>query len=291
MIRRAVAVGQFYKGDKNSLEKSIKNCFLDKRGPGSQPEIQNKKPIVKGIVVPHAGFIYSGAIAAHSYQFLSEHGFGDVFIILGPNHTGMGSGVSVMSEGSWETPLGNIPINEKIGKKLTSGIIDNDNIAHIQEHSIEVQLPFLKYCSKNNPFSFVPISMGMQDNETSKEIGTLIADVIKNSDENIVIIASSDFSHIGFNYMTMPPQNMRVDEYSKMQDMIAIDKIKKHEPEELIDIVHSKNISMCGAGPIAAMLWATKILECKHVELLKYGSSYEVHPSSSCVGYGALAVY
>ena len=84
---------------------------------------------------------------------------------------------------------------------------------------------------------------------------------------------------------------MRVDEYSKKQDMLAIDKIKDYDPEGLIEIVNSKNISMCGAGPIAAMLWATKYLECDQVELLKYGTSYEVHPSSSCVGYGALAVY
>lgn len=291
MIRRAVASGQFYEGDKKNLENRIKNCFLDKRGPETLPEIKQKKPAVKGLVVPHAGYIYSGAIAAHSYNFLSEHGFADVFIILGPNHTGMGSGVSIMTNGSWQTPLGEVEINEEIANKLWTGIIDKDDTAHNYEHSIEVQLPFLKYCSKEKSFTFIPICIGMQDKETSKEIGKILADVINKSDENIVIIASSDFSHIGFNYYTMPPKGISVDEYTKKQDMLAINKIINYDPDGLIDIVNSKNISMCGAGPVAAMLWATKILDGKHVELLKYGSSYEVHPGSSCVGYGSLAIY
>ena len=269
----------------------IKECFLDERGPGKLPKITPGKKEIIGIVVPHAGYIYSGAIAAHSYNSLSENGFSKTFIILGPNHTGIGSGVSVMTSGSWQTPMGNVGINEILAEKLSKEIIDNDKNAHLYEHSIEVQLPFLQYISENKEFNFVPICMAMQDYETSKEVGEIIAESIKDLDGKIVIIASTDFSHAGFNYMSMPPEGMRVDEYAEKQDKFAIDQILQMNPKGLIDTVHQKNISMCGYGPVAAMLTAAEILGAKKAELLKYGTSYEVHPGSSCVGYGALVVY
>ena len=290
-IRKAAVAGQFYDGDKISLEQRIKTCFLDERGPGNLPEIDQGKKNIRGLVVPHAGYVYSGAIAAHSYHYLSNNGFADTFIILGPNHTGAGSGVSVMAEGLWETPMGTVPVNNSIAKQLGKGIIDKDDRAHSYEHSIEVQLPFLQFSARDKKFDFVPICMAMQDFQTSQEVGKSLADVIKNSKEKIVIVASSDFSHAGFNYMSMPPEGMRVDEYAEKQDKLAIDNILNMDPEGLIDTVHKNNITMCGYGPVAVMLTASKILGAENVELLKYGTSYEVQPSSSCVGYGALAVY
>lgn len=290
-IRKASVAGQFYDANKISLEHRIKSCFLDERGPGILPEINQGNKNIKGLVVPHAGFIYSGAIAAHSYNYLSKNGFADTFIILGPNHTGVGSGVSVMIEGFWETPLGTVPINNNIAEQLCKGIIDKDYRAHSYEHSIEVQLPFLQYSAKKEKFDFVPICMAMQDLQTSQEVGNILADVIKNSNEKIVIIASTDFSHAGFNYMSMPPEGIRVDEYVEKQDKLAIERILKMDPKGLIDTVHENNISMCGYGPVAVLLTATKILGINTAELLKYGTSYEVHTNSSCVGYGALAVY
>jgi AmmeMemoRadiSam system protein B len=131
----------------------------------------------------------------------------------------------------------------------------------------------------------------MQDAQTSEEIGKILAETIKNYNEKVVIIASSDFSHVGFNYMSMPPSGMRVDEYAEKQDKLAIDRILDMDPKGLIDTVYKKNITMCGYGPVAAMLTASKLLGADKVELLKYGTSYEVQPHSSCVGYGALAVY
>jgi len=290
-IRRPSVAGQFYDGNEANLKQTIEDCFLDDRGPKSLPKISQGNKKIKGLVVPHAGYIYSGAIAAHSYSILAKNGFADTFIIFGPNHTGMGSGVSVMTEGSWLTPLGTVPINEKLSKRLWKGIIDKDENAHMYEHSIEVQLPFLQFSAGNKKFDFVPICMAMQDYETASEIGKIIADTIKDTKENIVIIASTDFSHAGFNYMSMPPEGMRVDEYAEKQDKLAIDQILKMNPEELIKTVHRNNISMCGYGPVAAMLTAVKILGASKAELLKYGTSYEVHPGSSCVGYGALVVY
>ena len=290
-IRKAAVAGQFYEGDKTGLEERIKNCFLNGRGPGELPETIKEEKKVKGLVVPHAGYIYSGAIAAHSYYYLAKNGFAETYIILGPNHTGMGSGVSVMTEGQWKTPLGEIPINEDLAKKIWKGIIDKDETAHLYEHSIEVQLPFLQFSAGDKKIDFVPICMSMQDYQTSKEIGEILADAIKQSKKNIVIIASTDFSHAGFNYMSMPPSGMKVEEYAEKQDKMAIEKILKMDAEGLIDTIHENNITMCGYGPVASMLTAAKILGAKNAELLKYGTSCEVHPANSCVGYGAIAVY
>ena len=290
-IRKPTVAGQFYDGNKERLKQTIKECFLDERGPKNLPKINNGDKKIIGLIVPHAGYIYSGSIAAHSYDILAKNGFSDTFIILGPNHTGMGSGVAVMTEGSWLTPLGEVPINEKLSKNLFKNIIDNDKNAHLYEHSIEVQIPFLQFLAENKEFDFIPISMGMQDFQTAEEVGKIIGETIKESDKKIVIIASSDFSHSGFNYQSMPPDDMRVDKYTEKQDKIAIDKILEMDPKGLIDTVHENNITMCGYGPIASMLVASKMLGANKSELLKYGTSYEVHPSSSCVGYGAFAIY
>jgi len=290
-IRKPAVAGQFYDASEKNLSESIKQCFLDERGPGFIPEIKKGDKEIKGIVVPHAGFIYSGAIAAHSFKILAENGFADTFIILGPNHTGVGSGVAVMTQGSWLTPFGNVHINEKIAKNLQKEIIDSDTAAHKYEHSIEVQLPFLQYVSNNQNFNFIPISMGMQDIDTSIEVGKILAEEIKKNDKKIAIIASSDFSHAGFNYSSMPPKEIRVDKYAKSQDELAIKDILNLNAKGLINTVQENNITMCGYGPVAAMIIASKKLGASKAELLKYGTSYEVHPGNSCVGYGAIAIY
>lgn len=290
MIRDAVVAGQFYSGTEKTLQKQIEGCFLEERGYGSLPSLKKQEAGMIGMVVPHAGFIYSGAIASHAYGRLAETGFGDTFIILGPNHTGMGSGVSVMTAGSWKTPLGVVPVDEVLAEAMATGIIDQDSSAHTYEHSIEVQLPFLQFIAQNRDFSFVPLCMMMQDYETAQEVGGLLANIIAKSEKKIVLIASSDFSHAGFNYHSRPPQGMRVDEYAKKQDELAIQEILAFDPKKLVDTVEEHGITMCGYGPVATMLVAAKKLGATRVELLKYGTSYEVQPGSSCVGYGAIVV-
>jgi AmmeMemoRadiSam system protein B len=290
-MRKPAVAGQFYEGREKSLNERIKECFLDERGPKTLPNINPIEKEYIGIVVPHAGYIYSGAIAAHSYNYLAKYGFADTFIIIGPNHTGIGSAVSAMTEGSWLTPLGKVQINENLSKQLVNDPISQDENAHMYEHSIEVQLPFLQFTAGKQKFDFVPICMSMQDSEISTKVGEIIADVIKKTEENVAIIASTDFSHAGFNYMSMPPEGIRVDEYAESQDKLAIEQILNLNPKGLIETVKQNNITMCGYGPVGAMLTALKILGADKAELLKYGTSYEVHPGSSCVGYGALAIY
>ncbi len=290
-IRKPAVSGQFYEANKERLIDRIKECFKDKRGPGYIPEIKNKGEKIYGVVVPHAGLVFSGPIAAYSYKEIAENGFADTFIILGPNHTGMGSGVATMTQGKWRTPLGDIEINKELAKKIHTGIIDDDKTAHKSEHSIEVQIPFLQYLAKDKKISFVPITISMQDNKTNKEIGKIISNAIKSTEEKVTIIASSDFSHVGFNYMSMPPAGKNVDEYAETQDKKAIKEILKLDPKNLVETVEKENISMCGYGPVSAMIYASKNLGAEKGELLKYGSSYEVHPGSSCVGYGAISIY
>jgi AmmeMemoRadiSam system protein B len=132
--------------------------------------------------------------------------------------------------------------------------------------------------------------MMMQDYDTVLDVGGIVADAIHRSKKQIIIIASSDFSHAGFNYQSSPPQGIRVDEYATQQDNLAIQQILTMNPQQLIDTVEQHNITMCGSGPVASLLLAAKKLKATKAELLKYGTSYEVHPDSSCVGYGAIAV-
>lgn len=289
-IRNAVVAGQFYPGSEKSLRQQIEDCFLDKRGYGKLPVVQKMRGSLKGLVVPHAGFVYSGAIASHAYGRLAEQGFAETFIILGPNHTGMGSGVSVMTQGAWKTPLGLVSLDESLAQSIATGIIDQDASAHTYEHSIEVQLPFLQYLGRGRTFEFVPVCMMMQDYETVQDVGAILAKALQSSKKNIILVASSDFSHAGFNYRSAPPPGMRVDEYAKKQDTLALQEILALDPQGLIETVEQHAITMCGSGPVAVMLLVAKILGASTAELLKYGTSYEVHPDSSCVGYGAIAV-
>jgi AmmeMemoRadiSam system protein B len=146
-----------------------------------------------GILCPHAGYVYSGKTQAHSYYYMSSSP-PETFVILGPNHTGLGLPVALMDKGSWETPFGEIKINEELASKIIekSGFVGVDSAAHKYEHSIEVQLPFLQYIKKDA--TFVPICMGIQDKETAVEIGKAIA---KSSKESLGVIASSDLVHYG----------------------------------------------------------------------------------------------
>ncbi len=196
-----------------------------------------------------------------------------------------------MNHGLWQTPLGTIPINTDLANKLHTGIIDLDDQAHQYEHSLEVQLPFLQYLQqKKQPFDFVPICMLMQDYETAQEIGTIIATTLQNYHKNVVIIASTDFSHVGFNYQTMPPSGQRVDHYATNQDKKALEQITHLNPQGLIDTVHQQHITMCGYGPVAATITAAQQLGATTAQLLHYGTSYAVHPSNSCVGYAAISI-
>jgi AmmeMemoRadiSam system protein B len=179
-MRTPAVSGQFYPRGKNDLRTEISRCFAN---------ITSKERAVIGAVVPHAGYMYSGTTAAHVYSALPE---ADTYVLIGPNHTGYGSPVSVSSE-TWSTPFGEVNSDLDFIKALPKKIIDTDESAHRYEHSLEVQLPFLQY--RFSDFRIVPICMGMQDEETALEVGGEISEAVRKVKRKVVIIASSDFSH------------------------------------------------------------------------------------------------
>jgi AmmeMemoRadiSam system protein B len=269
-MRYPAVAGQFYEGSEDALRKQIESCFLHSLGPGEIPKLAKGQRAIKGAVVPHAGYMFSGPVAAHVCSAIAQDGFPETFIIIGPKHTGYGSAVALTTE-EFKTPFGNVTIDLELAKKLQTGVIDNDLIAHRGEHSIEVQLPFLQYL--NPDFKFVPICIGHQTYKMAKEVGGIISKAIKGKD--VVVLASTDFSH----YVPM--------EVAKKKDMKAIEAIIKLDAKALYKTVDKFNISMCGYGPVMAMMEA---VGGKQAKLLKYSTSGDVREMRDVVGYGALVV-
>jgi AmmeMemoRadiSam system protein B len=275
MIRKPAVAGVFYEGNHDSLKKQIEWCFEHKLGPGKIPSIGNKREI-KGLMVPHAGYMYSGPVAAHSYYKLAEDGFPETFVILSPNHRGLGSAISTMLEGEWETPLGNIEIDTKFARKLMedTGIIDHDPSSHVQEHSLEVQIPFLQYFSED--FKIVPVSMWMQDIETSYDLGKSIKNIAEALQKDIVVIASSDMTHD-------MPQNI-----ANQNDSYVLDAIKAMDEKLMIKRIMERNVTMCGYGPVTSTIIASKGLGAQEAQILKYATSGDITGNlNAVVGYAA----
>ncbi|HJH32802.1 MAG TPA: MEMO1 family protein [Methanosarcinaceae archaeon] len=264
-MRQPTVAGQFYSLNPKSLKKEVNKCF-------SGIDISQRDVI--GAIVPHAGYAYSGSVAAHVYAVLPK---ADTYIILGPNHTGMGSLVSV-SQNTWSTPLGEIETDIELAKSLAGSIVDLDELAHNYEHSIEVQLPFLQY-RFGNDFKILAICMGLQDEETAIEVGNEIARAVSESGKKVVIIASSDFTHY-------QPADIAHD-----VDHNLIEAILNMDVPQFYRRRAEKNVSACGYGPIAAMLTATNVLGTKKKSLLKYATSGDVTGDmSAVVGYAAIIV-
>ncbi len=274
--RRPAQAGAFYPDTEGALRTQIQKSFLHKLGPGSIPTVPgtpNKNLL--GLIVPHAGYTYSGPVAAHSYYQLATAGTAGSVIILGPNHTGLGSGVSAMTEGEWSTPLGDVPIDEALAKEIVheSDIIDVDDDAHRDEHSIEVQLPFLQYIYPRR-FKFVPICMMLQDLQTSIDVGTAVMKAAQR--HGATIIASSDWTHY-------EPQNI-----AAPKDKLAIQAALEMDEKKFQQTVEEKAVTACGYGPVTAMIHAVKLLGAGKTKLLSYQTSGDVTGDmSAVVGYAA----
>jgi AmmeMemoRadiSam system protein B len=276
-VRRPTQAGAFYEGDAESLKTQIENCFLHELGPGKIPKAVKVGPRqVIGLVCPHAGYMFSGPVAAHAYYKLALDGKPDNVIILGPNHTGYGSALAVMTEGFWRTPLGDVEVDSETANQIVreSRVVDIDDSAHHFEHSIEVQLPFLQYLY-NSEIKIVPICFLMQDLSSAKEVGQAVAKV--SAGKNVVIIASSDMTHY-------EPQ-----ESAAKKDRLALEAIEAMDEARFYSTVESQHISTCGYGPIAALITAAKILGTKEAKVLCYQTSGDVTGDhSSVVGYAAV---
>jgi hypothetical protein len=269
-VRHPVVAGQFYPNSEMQTRAEIEGAFLSPLGPGEVPEVVKKgERSIVGAVVPHAGWMYSGPVAAHVYAALARDGFPETFIIIGPNHQGAGAPVATTTQ-DFATPLGSATVDQDIVRRLGRLVVD-DPMAHRFEHSIEVQIPFLQYLGGD--IRFVPISMSAQDPQTAAETASEISDAIDGKD--VVILASSDMSH----YVPR--------EVAKEKDAAVIDRVLAMDAAGVYDEVARRSVSMCGYGPVMTMMMA-----CggTRAELLKYASSGDVSPMREVVGYAGIVV-
>ena len=274
--------GSFYPKDKSDLNKLLDFCFIESEfGPQQNPKINknnnNNKHKIYGLIVPHGAYIFSGAISANAYFEINGQNI-DTFILIGPDHKGIGKRISIMSEGYWQTPLGDVLINKEITKELKThnNIIIEDKLVHQFEHSLEIQIPFLQY-SRLNSFTIVPMLLKDQDIETSLILGNSLAKSI--SRKNAIIIASSDLTHYELN----------LNAYEK--DFRLIKSIEKLDIELFYQTIRDLNISICGYGAIASLMRAVQILGSKKGELLRYATSGDVTSDNknTVVGYASIA--
>lgn len=266
MIREPVVSGLFYPSDKKKLLKNLESFI-------NLSETQEK---VKLLISPHAGYIYSGYVAGAVFSKVIVP---DNVVILGPNHTGLGRRFAIMSEGEWLTPLGSVKINEELATKIknNSRLFEEDYLAHLQEHSIEVQLPFLLY--KNPQVKIVPICIMNGDYTILKELGILIAKSIMEFGEDVLIVVSSDMSH----YL---PQDEAV-----RRDKMAIERILNLDTIGLLQTCMKFNITMCGIYPSVIGIEAVKTLGAKEATLVKYATSGDINKDyKKVVGYSGITI-
>ena len=278
MLRQPAVAGAFYPDNPENLKRLIESCFLDDAGVGYLPKLDSFEgedyPI--NVMVPHAGYQYSGAIASHGYCEIVKNGFPEVFIIISPNHTGFGTEISVFNEGEWQTPLGSVEVDGEFADAIieSSDIASADFSAHIREHRIEVQLPFLQYFSSD--FKIVPIIMGTQNFVTSSDLAKAIYDAGKRLGRSYCVIASTDLSH--FNNQ----------EKANKVDGFVLEDIEDMNEFKLFEEVVQYNITMCGYGPVMTTISLSKNLGKDTCEILAYGTSGDVTGDyTSVVGYAS----
>ncbi len=231
------------------------------------------------IVCPHAGYVYSGSCAAYSFSACSNWLLRELTaIVIGPNHTGAGSPISVSFD-DWKTPLGQIKCDAELADAIVKAgkIASRDEAAHFSEHSCEVQLPFLQLCAPQA--KAVCICMGYQDIDSARDLGKAIFDAVAKTKRNTIVIASSDFTHYE------PAESAR------KKDMPAIERLLALDGEGFEKMADSRSLSICGHGPIAAALFYSKLAGAKKCELLKYTNSGETTgEDASVVAYASLAI-
>jgi MEMO1 family protein len=271
--RRPVVAGQFYPADGSSLAQQVEACFLDPRGPGELPPPQRAldRPLEAG-VVPHAGYEYSGAIAARVYARIAALRPPHTVLILGVDHHGRSRGAS-LSDRAWLTPLGPVEVDHELVKALSRAPIEVDEAAHAEEHSIEVQLPFLQYVLPKP--RFVALEVGFGPFEFLEEVAGVVREAVR--DRDVLLLASTDFSHY------VPART------AERLDHLAIDAILARDARALYDTVVRNDISMCGIAPTTVLLASTQGRPLS-ARLLRWGHSGEVTPMRDVVGYAAITL-
>jgi len=283
-LRRYPSVaGIFYEPQKEVLLSQIEWSFKHPLGPGKLPprdRASTAKEELKAVITPHAGIMYSGPIAAHAYYELANESSADTFVLVGPNHTGLGASIAVYPGGVWVTPLGEISVDEEfvdaLARVLGSEAVDEK--AHLFEHSIEVQLPFLQYIYGNR-FRIVAITMYDQSPGASEKLARALFEAEKQLGRRVTLIATSDLSH----YVTR--------EEAQRYDSMVIEALKRLDPNELYRVVTENALPICGLGPLAVALHYSLLRGASRAELLAYATSGDVAGGdASVVGYASLKI-
>lgn len=277
-MRRAAVAGSWYAGSEAALRRQIEDCFRHPLGPGVLPTgPKTTERHVLGLVSPHAGYMYSGPVACHGFLEIASEPKPRIVVVLGPNHGGMGAAVALSSEDRWQTPLGEVELDSGVGEAIVSASrwAEWDDLAHVREHSVELQLPFLQYIYDAG-FRVVLISMLRQSLEVSQDLGSAIATALRGKDG--LVIASTDFTH----YETRASAGKK--------DHLAIEAILNLDPKRLAQVVTDHDISMCGPGPVMTLLTACKELGATKARLLRYATSGDITGDPQVVGYASLAV-
>jgi MEMO1 family protein len=273
-VRQPAVAGRFYPANAQRLRAEVETYTTAPASASSEPEAKIRG---FGCVVPHAGYVYSGHVAGAVYRRLE---LPRRFIILCPNHTGMGEPLAIMSEAAWHTPLGDVPIDRDVAERLKGRLplLSEDQAAHRYEHALEVQLPFLQVLAPG--FQFVPITVGTSNFDVLSALGTVIGSAVEEAGEPMLVIASSDMNHY------------ESDSVTRVKDRRAIDQLLALDPGGLYDVVHKADISMCGYGPAVVMLTAALKLGATKTELIRYATSGDISGDRDMVvGYAGVAVY
>ncbi|HEW63656.1 AmmeMemoRadiSam system protein B [Fervidicoccus fontis] len=276
LVRDPVVAGEFYELRKEKLLEQIRWAFLHSIGPGKEAIFSNS--ITKnnfGYIAPHAGYIYSGPVAAHTYYNISLEKKPDTFIIIGPNHTGLGAQVSLAPWKQWRTPLGLINVDIELRDYLItkSKVLVPDYNAHLYEHSIEVQLPFLQYIFQKD-FQILPIVLMRQTPKVVEKIAEELLDATEHLGRDFTIIASSDMSHY-------EPYDV-----AKRKDLKAFEMIKKRDINLFYNYLETENVSMCGPGGVMILMTISKMKNGREPEILKYATSGDLTgDKDAVVGY------
>jgi len=286
-MRKPIVAGMFYADDFDKLSNQINDSFHSKFGPGALPVKKRTKEIF-GIIAPHAGYQFSGPGAAWVYKEIAESRLADIYIILGLSHSGFSSCTSLED---WETPFGIVKVDKDFQRVFmaNSGLKQSED-AHANEHSIEVQLPFLQFANKDylKQLRIAPIIVSEDVNY--EEIAQSIAKTIEQTRKKAIIIASSDFTHYGVNYGFFPFSSDIKENMYKL-DKEAIEEIKKLNADGFLEYIGNTGATICGKIPIATAIASCKLLGAKKAKLLNYYTSGDiVKDYSSAVGYGAISI-
>ena len=281
IMRKAVFDGQFYESDFEKLDEQIDRCFTGRFGPGDLPVKRHKK--IYGVIAPHAGYMFSGGGMAWSYKEIAEAEFAKTYVILGVNHAGFGRKF-VCSLEDWESVFGAVKVDRDFADKLMKkSELKVDEEAHIREHSIVVQLPFLQFVNKNKlkELRILPILVNCDDYEELKKFGEVLGGF-----KDVIVIVSSDFSHVGRNYGYLPFRyNLKESVYG--MDRKGMELISKLKSKEFFDFKKDKTI--CGGNVIVVGIEAVNKMGSKSGRILHYYSSGDVvEDYKNFVGYGSL---